>query len=550
MSSGSTQGEPQSFVSVREAPSQADRPAGGESLQTPAGLGSARTGAAAPGVPPLTLIDAILQSSAVSTTDTHPRAVEFRNEPDPARALKIWLQDYFTAVERPTRQAVLSSLSRQLARLDRHLERQVNTVLHHPRFQQLEASWRGLWMLTGQVQETIDAADIGGSPPEFDVRILNVSKSALARDLDRAAEFDQSQLFKKVYEDGFGIAGGEPYGALLGDYEFTNHPEDIDTLRRISQVAAAAFAPFIASASPELLGIESFGSLEQPIRLAATYSQVEYIQWNSFRDSEDARFVGLALPRILMRVPYDDDGTRSDGFRFREEVEGVDRSRYLWGNAAYALGSVLIRSFGACRWFADIRGVERGVIGGGLVTELPVHSFTTDRYGLVPKISVEVCIDDFKEKELSSLGFIPICHCNDTEYSVFYTNSSVQKPKAYADDAATTNARMSAMLQYTLCASRFAHYLKILARNKIGGMTTETELADELSSWIATYVAADAKASNETKAQYPLRDAAIEVRPIPSKPGSYQLVMQLLPHYQLDGLVSKLNLKTEVRDKL
>ena len=296
MSSGSTQGEPQSFVSVREAPAQADLPAGGESSQTPAGLGSARSGAATPSVPPLTLIDAILQSSVANPTYTHPRAVEFRSEPDPARALKIWLQDYFSSAERPNRQAVLSSLSRQLARLERHLERQVNAVLHHPRFQQLEASWRGLWMLTGQVQETIDAADLGGAPPAFDVRLLNISKSALTKDLEKAAEFDQSQLFKKVHDDGFGIAGGEPYGVLIGDYQFTNHPEDIDTLRRISQVAAAAFAPFIASASPELLGIENFGSLEQPIRLAATSNQVEYIHWNSFRESEDARFVGLALP--------------------------------------------------------------------------------------------------------------------------------------------------------------------------------------------------------------------------------------------------------------
>ena len=538
MSSGSSQGEQQPTVRTWEAPNELDLQAGGELQRVPAGAGSVSETLA----PLPTLIDALLQSTAAASSVSPPtgRLAELLAEPNSARALRIWLDDSFPTGVLPSREAVLSRLSREVARLDRILARQVNAILHQPRFQQLEASWRGLWMLTGQAQDAIENADPNESSPRFEVRLLTLSKRDLRRDLDGAAEFDQSQIFKKVYEQGFGMAGGHPFGALIGDYQFTNHPEDLDMLAGMAGVAAAAFAPFIAAASPELLGLDTFCSLEQPIRLTDSYGQVEYIKWNTLRDSDDSRFVGLAMPRILMRVPYDNDGSRADGFRFREEVEGLDHSRYLWGNAAYAFGSILIRSFGACRWFADIRGVERGVVGGGLVTDLPVHSFGTDRSRIAPKNSLEVSLSDFQEKELSTLGFIPICPCNDTEYSVFYSNASLQKPKTYATIEATTNAKISAMLQYTLCASRFAHYLKVLARNKIGSLQTASDLERELTAWIGRYVAADARAATDIKARYPLREAQIEVRDMAGKPGSFRLVVHLLPHFQLDGLTSTL----------
>jgi type VI secretion system ImpC/EvpB family protein len=547
MSAGSMQNGPQGFEPaapqfVHEVISNV----GGEQ-QVPADVNSTLEDRKASGRPGASLIDAILQStvSPGSTADT-ANVSEFLAEPNLERALRIWADGSLSPGEQPTRQAVLRRLTRDLSQVDQLLQRQVNAILHHPRFQQLEASWRGLWMLTGQVEEAKELAESEGTRPQFEVRVLDISKRALARDFASAVEFDQSQIFKKVYEQGFGMAGGDPFGVLIGDYQFSNHPEDLDILSGMSGVAAAAFSPFIAAASPELLGLESFSSLEQPIRLTESYNQVEYIKWNAFRDSDDSRFVGLTLPRVLMRVPYNDDGSRSDGFRFREEVEALDRSQYLWGNAAYSLGSVVIRAFGASRWFADIRGLERGVVGGGLVTELPVHSFSTDHFGAVTKSSTEIALNDFQEKELSTLGFIPLCHCNDTEYSVFYTNSSVQKPKKFSEVEATTNAKISSMLQYILCASRFSHYLKVLARNKIGSQQSEAELERYLKSWIGTYVTADSKAPASVKAKFPLREAKIEVREIPGKPGSYRLVMHLLPHFQLDGLSASLRMTMKV----
>lgn len=542
MSSGAAQGDRQWEVHERVAPDTSNPSAGGEPLQVTAGAGRVAPGSQPP---PPSLLDAVLSSTRPAAGMPDPQVAQFFAESDLASALRIYVKNFVPVGELRSRQALQSHLARELARLDRILARQVNSILHHPQLQQLEASWRGIWMLTGQVQEAQDAAELEDDPPEFQVRLLNVSKTLLRKDLVNAREFDQSEIFKKVYEDGFGMSGSYPFGALIGDYQFTKHQDDLYMLEGMAGVAAAAFAPFIAAASPELLGLEDFGTLEQPIRLTDNLNQVEDIKWNAFRNSEDSRFVGLVLPRVLMRVPYDDDGSRSDGFRFREEVEGPDRSRYLWGNAAYAFGSVLIRSYGACRWYADIRGVERGMIGGGLVTELPVHSFGTDRSGVALKSSLEVSINDFQEKELSTLGFIPISACQDTGYSVFYTNASTQKPKTHADVGTTTNAKMSAMLQYTLCASRFAHYLKTLGRNKIGTQQGASELERELQDWIAKYVAAGSQASASTKAKFPLRDAKIEVTEIPSKPGSYRLVIQLLPHFQLDGLSSMLRFSME-----
>ena len=463
---------------------------------------------------------------------------------DSATALRLWLGRNFWSRPNLSRDTIARALGRDIARLDALLSRQVNAILHHPQFQQLEASWRGLWLLTGQAQRAVAQADQDGDEVHMSIRVLNVSKRELARDFDKVIEFDQSQLFKKVYEEQFGMAGGEPFGMLLGDYQFTNHVEDIQLLSSLSGVAAAAFAPFVAAATPQLLGLDNFATLEQPMELADTFNQLEYLKWRSFRDQEDSRFVGLTLPRMLMRVPYADTATRTDGFRFREDVEGADNSKYVWGNPAYALGAVLARAFASSGWFAEIRGVERDVEGGGLVTGLAVHSCGTDRPGIAPKISTDVAISDHQERELSLLGFVPLCHCKDTEHSVFYTNQSVQKPKTYDDQAATANARISAMLQYVMCASRFAHYLKVLARNKVGGSMREDELQSYLNNWIHRYVAADEKAPPATKARFPLREADIEVKEIPGKPGSYRLVIRLLPHFQLDELTATLRLVT------
>jgi type VI secretion system ImpC/EvpB family protein len=498
------------------------------------------------------VLESVLRVSASTRDVSDGWLQQFLQERSTDGALRLWIARSFPkggAV--PTRQEVIRQLSRELAELERILERQVNAILHCPELQQLEASWRGLWFLTNQVHDSQDIAEQDGPQPEIQVRVLNVSKRALYRDMSDALEFDQSQIFKKVYEDGFGTAGGNPIGVLIGDYQFTNHVEDIEMLTGLSQVAAASFAPLITAASPELLGLEKdFRELERPIRLSEIFSQVDYLKWRAFRDSDESCFVGLTLPRVLMRIPYGDDGSRRDGFRFREEAEARDRSRYLWGNASYAFGSVLARAFCFSRWFAEIRGFERQTpeeiteLGprGGLVAGLPVHSFCTDRSGVVPKSSVEVALSEYQEKELTNLGFIPLCHCKDTEYSVFYSNASAQKPKKFADEEATANANISAMLQYVLCASRFAHYLKVLSRNKIGAYANAPDLQRHLNNWIQKYVTDDEKADPKIKSRHPLRKAQVEVRETPSKPGSFGLVMHLLPHYQLDGLTATLKL--------
>jgi type VI secretion system ImpC/EvpB family protein len=441
---------------------------------------------------------------------------------------------------------VILRLQRHIALLDALLTEQVNAILHHPTFQKLEASWRGLHYLVRQVPEG----------ENIKVRVLNVSWKELTRDLERALEFDQSQLFRKVYNEEFGTPGGAPLGALLGDYEVRHGPaagypfDDVVTLTSISSVAAAAFAPFVAAAHPRLLDLTSFVELEQPLDLSRTFEQAEYLKWKAFRDTEDARFVGLTMPRVLMRLPYADDGSRRDGFRFQEDVDGVDRTGYLWGTAVYAFGAVLIRAFAQSGWLGSIRGVERGVDGGGLVTGLCVPSFATDRPGVAARFATDVIITDGQEKELGELGFMPLCHCQDTPCAAFYGNPSVQKPKPYDQLAATINARLSAMLQYTLCVSRFAHYLKVIARDKVGSFVGPADCEDYLRRWLLNYTTGNDNADPEARARYPLREARVQVRERPDKPGTYTCVIQLRPHFQLDQMTTAVKLVTELARSL
>ena len=393
------------------------------------------------------------------------------------------------------------------------------------------------------------------------IRVLSVSWGELVQDQMRALEFDQSQLFRKVYEAEFGHPGGEPFGALLGDYEIrhrlvADHPyDDLETLLKISSVAAAAFAPFITGVHPSFFGLDGFTELERPLNLPRTFEQLEYLKWRALRQSEDARFVGLTLPRVLMRLPYGAEGAQVAGLPFREEVEGPDRSKYLWGNAVYAFGGVLIRCFAHSGWHADIRGVrqavdQRGVKvcldEGGLVSGLPVHSFRTDHAGVATKFSTDVIITDDQERELGELGFIPLCHCYDSEFSAFYGNQSIQKPAKFDDPKATANARLSAMLQYMLCVSRFSHYLKVISRDKIGSMVGPEDCEAHLGRWLQNYITASDSAGPEVKAKYPLREAKVQVREQPDKPGTYNCIIHLRPHYQLDQMFMAVKLTSEL----
>ncbi len=488
------------------------------------------------------LLDRVLQTRQMA--NEAPSLLDcFLAEPSLARCVALWTGRPAADFLAEGKERLLSLLARDIARLDALLTAQVNAILHHPRFQQLEASWRGLHFLVQQADEA----------EEVKVRVLSVGWKELVRDLDRAVEFDHSRLFNKVYSDEFGMPGGEPFGVLLGDYEIwprpsAEHPvNDIEALQKIAGVAAAAFAPFVAGAHPAMFGLDRFSELEKPLNLPRTFEQMEYFQWNNLRKEEDVRFVGLTMPRVLMRLPYEDDGTRADGFRFCEDVSAPDRKNYLWGTAVYAFGAVLMQAFARSGWLAEIRGVKPGdQQAGGVVNGLPVHSFSTDKLGVVPKCSTDVMITDYQEQDLGELGFLPLCHCPGTELSVFYTNQSIQKAKKYDRPAATMNARISAMLQYILCASRFAHYLKVIARDKIGSFQEAGECEEFLHNWIHQYVTPDAEASPATKARLPLREARVKVEPNRGRPGSYMCTAHLWPHFQLDGLNAAIRLRTEL----
>ncbi|MDW8129661.1 MAG: type VI secretion system contractile sheath large subunit [Bryobacterales bacterium] len=423
-------------------------------------------------------------------------------------------------------------INARIAQIDHLLSLQLNEILHHPSFQQLEATWRGLKYLLDRTETS----------PMLKIRVLNVSKRELLRDLQRAPEFDQSAIFKKVYEEEFGVFGGEPFGALIGDYYFGKHPEDIELLEKMSQVAAAAHAPFIAAAAPDLLGLDSFTNLGAPRDLAKIFESTEYAKWKSFRNSEDSRYVALCLPRVLMRLPYGRDTRPVDAFNYEEGVDGSDHSKYLWGNAAYALGARLTEAFATYGWCAAIRGVE----GGGLVEGLPVHTFRTDEGDVALKCPTEIAISDRREKELADLGFVPLVHCKGTDYAAFFSVQSCNKPKVYDKESATANARLSAQLPYILAVSRFAHYLKAIMRDKIGSFMSRADCERFLNQWIMNYVTEDDQASPATKAQYPLREARVEVMEVPGKPGVYRAVAYLRPHFQLDELTVSLRLVAEL----
>jgi len=490
----------------------------------------------------LGLTDALVEAAAADPDAMGEVLEQFLREPSPGKALALWLGRSPAVRGGLTKGQVARQLNRDIARLDALLSAQVNAILHHPSFQRLEASWRGLHYLVRLVPDG----------ENIKVRVLNVSWRELTRDLERSLEFDQSQLFRQVYGNEFGTPGGEPFGVLLGDYEIRPRPgpghpiDDIASLLAIAAVAAAAFAPFIAGAHPSLLDLDAFAGLERLANLSRTFEQPDYLKWRAFRRLEEARFVGLTLPRVLMRLPYPDCAPRVDGFRFREEVAKPDRSRYLWGNAAYAFGAVLIRTFAQSGWLAAIRGVPAGDEAGGLVTGLPVPAFATDKPGIASRCSTDAVITDAQDKELGELGFLPLCHCQDTEFAAFHGNQSAQKPAQYDELPATINARLSAMLQYVFCVSRVAHYLKVISRDKIGSFAGPADCEAYLRRWLSGYTNSNEKASLELRARYPLREARVQVRERPDKPGQYLCVTHLRPHFQLDQMVSAVKLVTEL----
>jgi type VI secretion system protein ImpC len=425
-----------------------------------------------------------------------------------------------------------TTISARIADIDQLLTAQLNEIMHASEFQKLEASWRGLHYLVSQSETST----------MLKIRVMNASKEDLRKDLERASEFDQSALFKKVYEEEYGTFGGAPYGALIGDYEFTRHSQDVAMLEKISQVAAGAHAPFISAASPELFNLDSFTDLGVPRDLAKGFDTVEYAKWKSFRESEDSRYVGLCLPHILMRLPYGPETVPVEDFNFKEDVDGKQHTKYLWGNAAYSLGTRLTDAFATYGWCAAIRGVE----GGGLVEGLPTHTFMTDEGEVALKCPTEIAITDRREKELSDLGFVPLVHCKGTDYAAFFGTQSSQKAKKYDTDIANANARLSTQLQYIMCISRFAHYLKAMMRDKVGSFMSRVDCERFLNRWISNYVTPDDTASPAVKAQFPLREARIDVSEVAGRPGVYKAAAFMRPHFQLDELSVSLRLVAEL----
>jgi type VI secretion system protein ImpC len=423
-------------------------------------------------------------------------------------------------------------INARIAQIDHLVSLQLNEIMHHPSLQKLEGTWRGLKYL-------MDQSETGTM---LKIKVLNCSRKELLRDLQRAPEFDQSSLFKKVYEEEYGVFGGSPFGALLGDYEFGKHPEDIELLEQVSHVAAAAHAPFIAGTSPDMFNLPDWRSLDAPRDLAKIFDTTEYAKWKSFRQSEDSRYVALCLPRVLGRLPYGKDTKPIEDFNYEEHVDGSDHGKYLWMNAAFTMAARMTNSFAKFGICVAMRGVE----GGGLVQGLPAHNYYTDAGDVVMKCPTEVPITDRREKELADLGFAPLVHCKDTDYAAFFSVQSAQKPRLYDTDAANANARLSTQIPYLMACSRFAHYLKAMMRDKIGSFMSRTDAELFLNRWITRYVVPDDTASMEAKARAPLREARIDVSEIPGKPGAYRAVAFLRPHFQLEELTISLRLVADL----
>jgi len=430
---------------------------------------------------------------------------------------------------------VMGTIKAIIAEIDAKLSEQVNLILHNERFQQLESAWRGLHYLVNHTE----------SDEMLKIRVMNISKKDLGRTLKKykGAAWDQSPVFKKLYEEEYGQLGGEPYGTLIGDYYFDHTPGDVELLGQMAQIAAAAHAPFITAPAPSLLGMESWQELANPRDLKKIFGAPDYAAWRSLRDSDDSKYIGMAMPRFLARLPYGAKTNPVEDFDFEEDATGGDSSKYAWANAAYAMAVNINRSFKAFGWCSQIRGVE----SGGTVEDLPVHTFPSDDGGVDMKCPTEIAISDRREAELADCGFMPLIHRKNSDLAAFIGAQSLQKPAEYTDPDATANARISARLPYLFACCRFAHFLKCMVRDKVGSFAERVDMQEFLQTWVNQYVIGNAQgASDEMKAKRPLAGAEVVVAEIEGNPGYYAAKFSLRPHYQLEGvnvsmsLVSKL----------
>lgn len=429
----------------------------------------------------------------------------------------------------------IASIEGIIAEIDRKLSEQINEVLHHQEYQQLESAWRGLHYLVNNTETS----------EMLKIRVMNISKKDLAKTLKKykGTAWDQSPVFKKVYEEEFGQFGGQPYGCLVGDYYFDHSPPDVALMSEIQQIASAAHAPFITGVAPETMQFDSWQELSNPRDLTKIFETPEYAPWRSLRESEDSRYVGLCMPRFLARLPYGAKTNPVDEFAFEEDVADADHRRYTWANAAYAMATNINRAFSLYGWCTQIRGVETG----GAVENLPCHTFPTDDGGVDMKCPTEIAISDRREAELAKNGFMPLIHRKNSDFAAFIGAQSLQKPAEYDDPDATANANLAARLPYLFATCRFAHYLKCMVRDKIGSSMTRDGLQRWLNEWIKQYIEPNPDtASDMAKALRPLAEAEVVVEEDPSNPGYYSSKFFLKPHYQLEGLTVSLRLVSKL----
>jgi type VI secretion system protein ImpC len=430
---------------------------------------------------------------------------------------------------------VVESVNAMIAEIDKKLGQQINAILHHPDFQALESSWRGLHYLVNNTE----------TDEMLKIRVMNVSKKDLHKTLRKfkGTNWDQSPVFKRLYEEEFGQLGGEPYGALVGDYYFDHQAPDVELLGEISKISAAIHAPFISGSSPSLFGMESWQELSNPRDLTKIFTTPDFAAWRSLRESEDARYIGLAMPRFLARQPYGAKSNPVEEFDFEEETAGADSNKYSWANAAYAMATNINRSFKMYGWCSRIRGIE----SGGSVEGLPTHAFPTDNGGVDMKCPTEIAISDRREAELAKNGFMPLIHKKNSDFAAFIGAQSLQKPAVYDDPDATANANLAARLPYLFATCRFAHYLKCIVRDKIGSFKEREDMQKWLQSWITQYVDGDPQhSSEEVKARKPLAAAEVVVEEVEGNPGYYASKFFLRPHYQLEGLTVSLRLTSKL----
>jgi len=429
---------------------------------------------------------------------------------------------------------VIKTVEAMIAQIDKKLTEQINAIMHHEDFKALEGAWRGLSHLVNNTE----------TDETLKIRVMNISKKDLGKTLKKykGTAWDQSPLFKKLYEEEYGTPGGVPYGAIVGDYHFDHTPPDVEILSGMAQIAAAAHSPFIAGSSPSLLNMDSWQQLGDPRDLTKIFGTAEYAPWRSLRESEDSRYLGLACPRFLSRLPYGAKTNPVDGFDFEEDTEGADHNKYVWANAAYAMATNITRSFKMYGWCARIRGAE----SGGMVEGLPCHTFPTDDGGVDMKCPTEIAITDRREAELAKNGLMPLSHWKNTDYAVFVGAQSLHKPAEYSDPDATANANLGARLPYLFATCRFAHYLKCMVRDKIGSYKERRDMERWLNEWIRQYVEPDPDASEEAKAKRPLASAEVTVEEVAGNPGYYTSKFFLRPHYQLEGLTVSLRLVSKL----